>query len=213
MNKIKDYLEFGMKLSVTIKFGPRDEYTFQSNLVGMKDNQFLLIDMNQKTIEDLITKKVNNIGVVVRGITNTELGDIIAFKSQIITLVSRPTWLMFIKLPYKFETKPIRANKRFKLSLPITVLHDEQEYSAVLQDFSSSGCGVFFEQAVELEKDMHVTIKPQLEHFPKQSPDCHIVNIRKLNDGQFIGIKYDKEIELVDNLKFEILEHSMLNRN
>lgn len=211
-SKIKDYLEFGMKLSVILKFGPRDEYTLHSTLIGMKDNQFILLDLSPKAVEDLITRKTNNVNVVIRGITDTELGEIIAFKSQIITVVSRPTWLMFIKLPYNFETKPIRANKRFKLSLPTEVFYEENKYNATIQDLSSSGCGLLFSNAVDLAKGMEVTIKPSLEHFPETSPVCSIVNVRKLNEGVFVGIKFDQEIELVDNLKYEILEHAILNR-
>lgn len=210
--QIKDYLEFGMKLSILIKFGPRDEYTLQSTLIGMKEGQFLLLDLAPKAVEDLITRKTNNVPVVIRGITDTELGDIIAFKSQIITVVSRPTWLMFVKLPYNFETKPIRANKRFKLSLPVEVIHEGESHKAILRDLSSSGCGILFEKPIELAKGMDVTIKPALEHFPETSPICNLVNVRKLNNGLFVGIKFDQEIELVNNLKYEIFEHAIVNR-
>lgn len=210
--RIKEYLEFGMKLSVTIKFGPKDEYSLQSNLIGMKENQFLLMDMSSKVVEDLITRKTNNVTVVVRGITDTELGDIIAFKSQIISVVSRPTWLMFIKIPYSFETKPIRANKRFKLNLPVSVSSGDDKFKATLRDLSASGCGIFIDQPVDLNKGMDVSIQPSLEHFPHTSPVCHIMSSRRYAGGTFLGIKFATEIELKDDLKYEILEHTILSR-
>lgn len=210
--QIQDYLEFGMRLTIIIKFGPNDEYTLQSNLIGMKDKQFLLLDISPKAIEDLITRKTNNVNVIIRGITDTELGDIIAFKSQIISLVSRPTWLLFIKFPTHFETKPIRANKRFKLNIPVEVYHKEEMYKAILSDFSSSGCGILFDKSVSLEKGTEVTIKPSLNSFPETSPVCHLVNVKKVPNGLFVGIRFDNELELVDELKYEILENTILNR-
>lgn len=195
-----------MRLSVTIKFGPKDEYSLHCNLIGMKDNQFLLLDLSQKSVEDLITRKTTNVGVVVRGITDTDLGHIIAFKSQIITVTSRPTWLMFIKLPYNFESKPIRANKRFKLKLPVAVTFEENIHKATLRDLSTSGCGIYFDNIIELTKESQITIEPKLEYFPKDSPLCHIVNIRRHNGGMLVGIRFESEIEIEDNLKYEILD-------
>ncbi|MDV7103446.1 PilZ domain-containing protein [Vibrio sp. TH_r3] len=206
INKMKKYLEMGMRLSVTIKFGPKDEYSFQCNLIGLKDNQFLLLDLNQKTIEDLITRKTSNVSIIVRGITDTELAHIIAFKSQIISITSRPTWLMFIRLPYSFETKPIRSNKRFRLTSPVVVTHNEAEIKGAIVDLSVSGCGVYFSDELELEKESSVSISPELEHFPTKTTVCKVVNVKRFNGGILAGLKFDKDISMNDKLKLEILE-------
>jgi len=199
----------GMRLSVKIKFGPKDEYSFQCNLVGLKESQFLLLDLNQKTVEDLITRKTNNVAVIVRGITNTGLGHIIAFKSQIISITSRPTWLMFIRLPYSFETKPIRSSKRFKLTSSVTVTHDELETQGTILDLSASGCGVFLSKEIELNKDSTLSITPELEHFPEQNAHCKVANVKRYNGGILAGLKFDNEITIDDQLKLEILELSL----
>lgn len=210
-SEIKQYLEFGMRLSVTIKFGPNDEYNLQCNLVGVKENQFMLLDMNQKAVEDLITRKTSNVAVVVRGITDTELGHIIAFKTKIITIISRPTWLMFIRIPYNFESKPIRGNKRFKLNIPVVVSHQDIQVDGTLRDLSASGCGIYLNKTLEITKESVVTITPQLTHFPKDIPPCHIVNIRRHAGGLLIGIKFEKIVDIKDDLKYEILELSFDN--
>lgn len=210
-SSIKQYLEFGMRLSVTIKFGPKDEYNFQCNLIGIKENQFMLLDMPQKAVEDLITRKTNNVSAVVRGITDTDLGHIIAFKTKVITVISRPTWLIFVRLPYNFECKPIREHKRFKLNIPIILLHQESELNGTLRDLSASGCGIFIEEAIAIEKNEAVTIRPELKHFPKDIPQCSVVNNRRQNGGLLIGIKFEEPIEIKNELKYEILDLSFEN--
>ncbi|MDB1126180.1 PilZ domain-containing protein [Vibrio algarum] len=207
-NNIKQYLEFGMRLTVTIKFGPKDEYNLQCNLIGIKENQFMLLDMSQKAVEDLITRKTSNVSAVVRGITDTDLGHIIAFKTKIITVISRPTWLMFVRLPYNFESKPIREHKRFKLDIPITLEHKETKSTGTLRDLSASGCGIYLQEALPLEKNSIVTISPKLEHFPKDIPQCSVVNCRRQNGGLLIGIKFEEAIEIQNDLKYEILDLS-----
>ncbi|MFC1235359.1 PilZ domain-containing protein [Vibrio sp. F74] len=210
-NEIKQYVEFGMRLSVTIKFGPNDEYNLQCNLVGVKENQFMLLDMNQKAVEDLITRKTSNVAVVIRGITDTELGHIIAFKTKIITIISRPTWLIFIRIPYSFESKPIRENKRFKLNIPVAVTHHDTQVNGTLRDLSASGCGIYLNKTLDITKESIVTIIPQLTHFPKDIPPCHIVNIRRHAGGLLIGIRFEKTIDIKNDLKYEILELSFDN--
>lgn len=210
VDKIKHYLEFGMRLSVTIKFGPKDEYNLQCGLIGLKENQFLLLDMSQKSVEDLITRRTNNVSVIVRGITDTDLGHIIAFKSKIITITSRPTWLMFIRLPYHFESKPIRSSKRFKLNTPIAVTYGEVTEKGILRDLSASGCGIFFKKPLEIDKQQAVVIKPELKHFPESVPECEVVNVRKTSTSTFVGIKFSTDISIEDQLKFEVLELSLV---
>lgn len=198
-----------MRLSVTIKFGPKDEYNLQCNLIGMKENQFLLLDLNQKSVEDLITRKTNNIGVVIRGITDTQLGHIIAFKSKIITVTSRPTWLMFIRLPYNFESKPIRTDMRYKINVPTQVNFNDNSVKATLCDLSKSGCGIHFNSAVEIEKESSLTIKPSLEHFPDTIPECEVVNTRRLTNGTFVGVRFAEHIAIEDDFRYEVLELAM----
>jgi c-di-GMP-binding flagellar brake protein YcgR len=209
--EIKKFLEFGMRLSVTIKFGPKDEYNLQSNLIGLKENQFLILDLGQKSVEDLITRKTSNVGVVIRGIKDTGFGHIIAFKSNIIAVTSRPTWLMFVRIPYNFETKPIRANQRFKLNQPLIVTENDNKHNALLMDLSTSGCGIYFDQAVGFKKESEIIIAPKLKHFPEQIPRCKVASIKRFNGGFLVGIKFEDEIKIEDELKYEILDLTLNN--
>ncbi|WP_375749751.1 PilZ domain-containing protein [Vibrio sp. HN007] len=208
-DKIKDYLEFGMKLAAVIKFGPKDDYAFQCNLVGIKEGQFIILDLPSKAVEDLITRKTSNARIVVRGVTDTELGDIIAFKTEIITVSSRPTWLMYLKLPYSFESKPIRSNKRIKMNLPVKVTHEELEYKATLRDLSMSGCGLVVNKALNISKDDEVAINTFLENYPEESPKCIVVNYRKYTNQTFLGIKFEPELKMSDKLKYEIIDKAI----
>ncbi|MDG3085220.1 PilZ domain-containing protein [Vibrio hannami] len=208
-DKIKDYLEFGMKLAAVIKFGPKDDYSFQCNLVGLKEGQFLILDLPAKTVEDLITRKTNNARIVIRGVTDTELGDIIAFKTEIITVTSRPTWLMYLKLPYSFESKPIRSNKRIKVNLPITIDHADEEHKATLRDLSMSGCGIVVKKSIDIAKDEEININTYFEHYPEESPKCIVANFRKYANQTFLGIKFDPELKMSDSLKYEIIDKAI----
>lgn len=202
-----DYLEFGMRLSAVIRFGPKDEYSFQCNLIGIKLGKFILLDLRQKTVEDLITRKTSNVPIIIRGITNTELGHILAFESQVITITSRPTWLMFIQLPRNYETKPVRSDKRLKLTCSSLVTHSDVTYKGTLCDLSISGCGIYFDVPIKLEKESQVVFEPSLESFQPTKCNCQVVNVKKFRDGHFVGLKFVTPIEISDDLEYEVLQH------
>lgn len=207
IDKLTEYLQFGMKLSVTIKYAPDDEYVLHANLLGIREHQFLILDLPNKNLEDLVTRRSSNVPVVIRGVSDTELGHIIAFKTEMLTITSRPVWLMFIKLPYNFESIAIRSNKRFKLELPVKVIHNGDEYKATLKDLSISGCGISFSDTIEIEKESLIEIKPKLDNFPQHCPVCKVVNLKKQNQATIIGVEFDNDIDLTGPLKFEIADH------
>lgn len=209
---LPDFLHFGMKLSVAIKYGPDDEYSLHTHLIGIREHQFLILDLTGKSVEDLITRRTKNVPVVIRGICDTDLGHIMAFKSEIITITSRPVWLMFVKLPYEFETIAIRSNKRFKLDLPVIIKHNGDEHKARLKDLSVSGCGISIADTITIEKEASLEIQPRLKHFPEHCPPCKVVNLRKHNQETLLGVKFEKEIDFSEPLKFEIADH-IITRN
>jgi c-di-GMP-binding flagellar brake protein YcgR len=206
IDKLTEYLQFGMPLSVTIEYAPDDKYILQAHLIGIREQQFLILDLPNKNLEDLVTRRSSSVPVVIRGISDTDLGHIIAFKAEMITITARPVWLMFIKLPYDFETIAIRSNKRFKLDLPVKIKHNGDVYKGTLKDLSVSGCGISVKDSTKLEKESVIEIFPKLDNFPQQPPECKVVNLKKQNNGTLIGVEFDNEISLTEPLKFEIAD-------
>jgi hypothetical protein len=86
-----------MKLSTVIEFGPKNSYTFTSSFIGLKENSYLIFELSVKAMEDLVTSKVNGMPVVLRGVTDTQEGHIIAFRSRIMGVKTVGSWLIFLE--------------------------------------------------------------------------------------------------------------------
>lgn len=201
----------GMRLSATIEFGPADQYPFNTHYIGCKANQFLIIDLPQKAKESLVMRKLNNAVIVIRGITNTKLGHIVAFKTSVISQISSPGHLIFLRMPQHFASKPIREHERYALDIPIEVKSNTISYKAAMVDFSVSGCAFFISGECELTKSSNIELDTPLNDLIPERLKYTIVGIQKEKKGHRFGIKFSEEIEMSDELKQELLEQSALS--
>uniref|UniRef100_UPI0002482E50 PilZ domain-containing protein n=1 Tax=Vibrio ordalii TaxID=28174 RepID=UPI0002482E50 len=145
-----------------------------------------------------------------RGICDTELGHILAFKTSIIRSISKPFGLLFIKFPNHFVTKAIREHERYKLSLPAIVYEGEHQLKGKLVDFSISGCALLIPSVHHLEKDMFIEIKSTLSPLLPQDLACQIVSVRQQGQGVLVGVKFLESIAMTAALKKEILERAFM---
>lgn len=206
------YLKPGMKISATIQFGPDDNFTFATTLIGYKAEHFILLDMTLKTQEQLVMRKLNNAQIIVRGISDTELGHVVAFNTSIIQVTSLPSALLFVRIPKHFITKTIREHERYKVSLPVSLseyneLQGERKFDGKLVDLSISGCGIYVGGENELNIKSRVNFSSDLDSFLPDSLTGYIVSIRRQQKGHLIGVQFEQPIELSDELKMTLFEH------
>ncbi|MEZ8824771.1 PilZ domain-containing protein [Vibrio amylolyticus] len=196
----------GLKLSAEIIFGPNDSYTFPTQLIGHKDDQYIIIDLSLKAKEALLMRKTDNVSIIIRGICNTKLGHVIAFKTRIISKVSNPVSVLFLKAPQHFISKPARTHERFSFDIPATIVEGTKSYDAHLIDFSVSGCALFMAGENELEKSSVIDVESEITALLDDGVKYNIANIKKQKDGHKIGIKFNNNIEMTDEIKHKVLE-------
>ncbi|WP_231566710.1 PilZ domain-containing protein [Vibrio variabilis] len=210
IEELGNLLQPGSKLSATIHFGPDDRYSFATTYVGCKLPQFLIVDLPTKAREALIIRKLSNTEIVVRAITNTKLGHIIAFKSTIIVKSSTPSALLFLRMPTHFASKPIRQHERHSMDLPAELKSQDVTYHGKLVDFSASGCGFFLSGENELTTNSVIELQSALTEFLPQGTKLSIVNITRERNGHKFGIKFNTPINVDDELKQALVEHAYL---
>ncbi|WP_295891288.1 PilZ domain-containing protein [uncultured Vibrio sp.] len=196
----------GLKLSAEIVFGPNDSYTFPTHLIGHKAEHYIIIDLQIKAKEALLMRKTDNVSIIVRGICNTKLGHVIAFKTRIISKVSRPVSVLFLKAPQHFISKPARTHERFSFDIPATIVEGTKTYDAHLIDISVSGCALFIAGENELQASSVIDVQSEVTALLNEGVKYNIANINKLKDGHKIGIKFNNNIEMSDEIKHKVLE-------
>lgn len=197
-----------MKLSIVLEFGPKDSFNFTSQYIGGKADVYLIVDFPTKAKEQLIMRKVNNTRIVVRGVSDTKDGDIVAFKSTTLALINSPTGLLFLRAPQHFVRKPIREHERYKLNLAATASAEEQSYKATLTDLSVSGCALLIKEQSQLANNLSLTISSDLDEFVEGNLKGQIISISKTKLGTKVGVKFGDEITLNEGLRSKLLEET-----
>ncbi|ELP5727180.1 flagellar brake protein [Vibrio vulnificus] len=203
---IPRFIKPGMRLNATFEFGPKDSLTLPAFFVGLKAGQYLIIDVVDK--EDFVLRKLENADVILRGIADTELGHVVAFKTSVLSVITKPDFLLFLRFPAALATKPIREHERYKIDLHGTLNHDGNLYEGRMSDFSLSGCGFITLAQPEFHKGEIVKVETPLNRFLSADNPAKVASIRKLANGWSVGIKYEKPVLLSKELKRELLELS-----
>ncbi|HIF5689276.1 flagellar brake protein [Vibrio parahaemolyticus] len=207
------FLKPGMKLSINFEFGPKDKFNYSTVYLGIKENSYLILDIPMRLLEDQVMRKLHNADVIVRGVSDTELGHVLAFKSSVLMTAVRPSPLLFIRIPGTFATKPVREHERYKLQMDCTIDHSGNIYDGSLVDFSLAGVGVqtFIEPEFKVGDRVSV-VSPLSIHIGEENP-CLIANIKKQPKGWVIGIRFEQPITMTEDLKTKLLEQSFLTSN
>ncbi len=198
-------LKPGMKLLVKLAFDATDTFGFSANLVGFKQDEYLIIDIPVKTQEALMIRKINNVSAAVHGLSDRKLGDIIAFNTSVLTSIYQPNYLLFLRFPKHFVSKPLRAHERYKLSLPAQIGVNTVNYPATMRDFSASGCALFVGGENELKCQTIVNIDSELSSYLPAELRYQIVSIQKQPQGHLIGIQFDNPITISEGLKRQLV--------
>lgn len=139
---------------------------FQTEFVGIIKKRFFIVAMpDTRKFGDMRDAVYEGVAVVVRFVLEGELGEVIAFRSDIEFITNHPTKLLYIDMPQIVESRPIRSDRRFETRLPTQVTKvagGDSDYSALVVNLSMSGCQlVVQDEALDIEKDSHIDLRFQ----------------------------------------------------
>ncbi|MGC9402182.1 PilZ domain-containing protein [Vibrio genomosp. F10 str. 9ZC157] len=201
----------GLKLSAVIEFGPNDTLSFATHIIGHKSEHYIVIDMPTKAKEALLMRKIDNTSIIIRGICHTKLGHVIAFKTRILSKISRPVHAIFLRQPKHFISKPTRTHERFSFDIPAVITEETKTYQGHLVDISVSGCALFLAGENELTLSSVIEVQSEVTELLDKNIKYTIANIQKQKEGHKIGIRFSAPIEMNDSIKNKILELAVLS--
>ena len=200
------YLKPGTRTAGVLEFGPQDSIQVSTLYIGHKEDQYLVLELSQKSTEALTLRKLNNVDIIIRAITDTELGHIVAFKTSVLSHITQPAHLIFLRPPSNFATKPIREHERYKINLSSEVSFDTLTLDATLIDFSISGCGVFLSQQSDIDIGMKIKVSSILDEHLPDNLIYKVVSKKRHGQGWLLGIQFPEHLDLDEELKKLLLE-------
>ncbi|MEZ8085042.1 PilZ domain-containing protein [Vibrio sp. 1S139] len=204
------YLKPGTKTAGVLEFGPDDSIQISTLYIGHKEDQYLILELTQKATEALTLRKLTNVDIIVRAITDTELGHIVAFKTNVLAHITSPAHLIFLRPPSNFASKPIREHERYKVRLSCEVTFDTLSLDATLVDFSASGCGIYLTQQSDLDVGWKIKVNSDLNEYLDDDLVYKVVSKKRQRQGWLLGIQFPEHLDMSDELKTLLLEQAFV---
>jgi c-di-GMP-binding flagellar brake protein YcgR len=166
----------------------------RSSLVGIKPDEYLIIDMPR--ISDIESKTFAGNKLVV---TYMLSGAMYSFKAEILNSIRKPCRLIFISHPEDSARQELRNHQRVECYIPAVakLYGDEVEYGVMILDISLGGCK-FSSEAIP--KDRCHLFQPQakinlnlalLSLEDMETIKGEIMNTKQDASRVFIGVKFE----------------------
>lgn len=184
---VRIFIELGTHLQLDIE---GTNISLTSEMIGMEVGKYLIIKVYQMNNDQREELRNNTITA-----KYLHKNSVLGFKSNIISIISEPENIIFLKYPKNIKNFNVRTNERAPCFLPIQL---EIEYNVVegaIIDINTSGCcclikhfKILNEQALE-----KVTIHLQNSKLEREySLLGNVRSIRKKKDELNIGIMFIK---------------------
>jgi hypothetical protein len=200
----------GMSIDVQFKT-PSSTRRVKTEFVGMDILRSVIIKFPDES-------KWGNVGegiyvdnsVVIRYILEEDTGEVIAFKSKVTFMLSKPANLVFLSFPLAIQNMDLRSEQRqqIRIATKLISLKDQSVIGdALIMDLSSSGCRIGMKKE-RLKKKLSTS---DMLVIRVKAPDQSEVDIQgelknqRNEDGLvYFGIKFVKSAEVMENLLQEL---------
>ena len=196
-------LDIGKELQITI-----DGISFpvQSRLVGIDSGKFIIIHPPSR-FKDVKHKLYPGNKIIVRYLVR---GEVVAFATSLIEIISQPSLLMFLKFPEKLIHQNIRSVKRAACLIPVMTRFEGHVYQGVINDISLKGCQCIIMMPPPPDAPAFEKNQPIELHFKfigdrgEQTLSGIIKNFRHKKNRATIGVSF---VHITDEFETTISEY------
>ncbi|MDF2177688.1 flagellar brake protein [Aliiglaciecola sp. CAU 1673] len=201
----------GMTLDIQVK-SPSATKRVRTEFVGMDGTRCIILRHPDEgrwgSMKDAIYADNQ---IIVRYILEDETGEVIAFKSNILLVATRPSHLLFISFPIAIQNQGLRSDKRVFTRTPVElfdVATNKTLFEGLVLDISSSGCRIGIRRDVpDGGKLAGKTLKMAIKASKEKSYEVkgQVMNQRADETYFYYGIKFEAQEALLTELLSEIL--------
>ncbi len=135
----------GMPLDLQVST-PTSAKRVRTEFLGMDGSRTIMIRYPDESkwgnLSDAIY--VDN-STIVRFILEDETGEVVAFKSKIMHILTKPINMLLVAFPTSIQSQGLRSERRAQIRVPVSILEAEKEINlafGTLMDISNSGCRI-----------------------------------------------------------------------
>lgn len=188
------YFHIGQIMDIQTDDDSKDR--FQSQLVGVKENSYLLIEQpNLTRYGSLRDKMISKQKLIIRTIDEKMSGDIIGFRTVVNFKLFEPERLLAITYPSSVEIIELRKESRAIVQEPCIVMDagNEKKQEGVITDLSKGGCRIEIKGGEDLSFNVNDKVNLSFTH-PISKEDnqktATIRSCRKQSSNFILGLSF-----------------------
>ncbi|MGR3319701.1 MAG: PilZ domain-containing protein [Candidatus Anammoxibacter sp.] len=181
------FIELGTHLQLEIK---GIQLSLKAELIGMEVGKFLIVKMHQ--LDKTTTEQLEENVIIV---TYLQKDAILGFQSSVISIITTPGDLVFIKYPESIENYNMRAHQRFECFLPAKFDIGHNIVEGAIINISNKGCCCKIKNLEIINEKKLDKITIFFQSSEMKSPLSvlgEVRSIRHLKDESDIGVIFDK---------------------
>ncbi|GAA0355295.1 hypothetical protein GCM10009092_19460 [Bowmanella denitrificans] len=184
-----DHLKFGVRVDIQLLELQKRRY--HAELMGLRIGRYIALryDPNNWPVGEQTTGMM----VVCRYLVEETLGEIFAFKAEILQLIRHPDHLIFLAFPKDVFRRSLRDTARSEVNLPATASIGEHSFVGQIIDISEGGCRLVLPQEPAVHEWQQQVLKLVID-CPQSQGATHtakVRNHREEEEGFCLGLQFE----------------------
>ncbi|MGR6862127.1 flagellar brake protein [Aliivibrio salmonicida] len=166
-----------------------------SKLIGFKKGHYVFIEYPQSPPLEFNKIYLEGAEVTFRSITNTTHRDVIAFRTQIHSVIYRPMEMICLHAPKSISMRQIRTHQRIETKFACNLAVGSHNLTGVMTDFSAGGCAISLPAKLNPDNliNQKVTIMIELDTIEPISVSGEIKNIEAKEKQSKFGVMFESD--------------------
>ena len=186
---------------------PTSPKRVKTTYVGLMMSQCVIVQVPQEAKFGMVRDLLNNgVDVVVRYVLEGDAGQVIAFKAQVIRVLSNPVPMLLLTFPKVVQTIGLRAEKRLPPGIvsTIDIANEDKSHqiNGLIVDVSNTGCRLAIAVAPEMDglaEEQQITVTIPIEDDELKIA-ATVKNIKRDFDYVYYGLHFEQQDKLIDQL-------------
>ncbi|MDD9174579.1 flagellar brake protein [Aliivibrio sp. S2TY2] len=185
----------------------------QSTLIGFKKGQYVFLEYPIAPPLEFNKIYLEGAEVTFRAITNTTHRDVIAFRTQIHSVIYRPMEMICLHTPSSISMRQIRTHQRLETKFSCNLAVGSHNLTGIMTDFSAGGCAISLPAKLNPSNllNQEVSVAIELGGISSITVSGIIKNIDPKEKQSKIGIMFDSNS--IDESSIQTLHHQSILKN
>lgn len=184
-----------------------------STLIGFKKGQYIFVDYPVSPPLEFNKIYLEGAEVTFRSITNTIHRDVIAFRTQVHSVIYRPMEMICLHAPKSISMRQIRTHQRLDTKFSCNLTVGGHSIAGVMTDFSVGGCAISLPTKLDQDTliNQKVSISIELETVAPITVTGEIKNVDAKEKQSKLGVMFNSES--ISESDLQTLHHQCILKN